>query len=618
MIFKLTLNQLLFICFLFLVTQSYSQISILEEIQTKNHEITSLAYSSNGNLYATAGYDQSVILRNTRGEIVKRITGHKDFIKSLSFSHDGKYLVGGGDKKTVFVWNIETGTLTYSLKTHKKDIKTIAVNKKGIIASGSGDNTICLWNLKSGTLVKTLESHEDEVTSVSFNSEGNLLVSGSEDNTVKIWDAETGALLKTLVDTDKKAGEVNIVRFSTDGKLIASANSKSKVVIWNLETELKLNELVSTSGDIISMEFSPDNRFLITGTKTSKLVVWNMATATSIYENSELKNAVNALAISPEGEHLLTSDYTNTLYIWDIKPLGIPQMLANMKDDESGKEIQETEKVAVFVPKSTVDTNIPKKCKNKHKNKYALIIGNEDYSSHQMGLESEVNVDYAVNDAVTFSNYARNVFCVPEENIFLLKNAKAVEMHRAIEKLSLLTEITGDKTELIVYFAGHGFPDEVTKEPFIMPVDVSGNDLRFAINVKELYTKLTEHPHERVTVFLDACFSGGARNQGLLAARGVKVKPKDTGINGNLVVFSASSGKESSLPYHDEYHGMFTYLLLKKIQEEEGNITYGELEEYIKVEVAKKSLIINNKPQNPQVNISPKILDQWKSWKLSE
>jgi len=35
-------------------------------------------------------------------------------------------------------------------------------------------------------------------------------------------------------------------------------------------------------------------------------------------------------------------------------------------------------------------------------NRYALIIGNEDYKSYQTTLSSEQNVDYAVNDATVF------------------------------------------------------------------------------------------------------------------------------------------------------------------------------------------------------------------------
>ncbi len=59
----------------------------------------------------------------------------------------------------------------------------------------------------------------------------------------------------------------------------------------------------------------------------------------------------------------------------------------------------------------------------------------------------------------------------------------------------------------------------------------------------------------------------GGGDAGLLAARSIKVRPKQNVVNGNLVVFSASSGEQSALPYENEQHGMFTFYLLKKIKE---------------------------------------------------
>lgn len=261
-----------------------------------------------------------------------------------------------------------------------------------------------------------------------------------------------------------------------------------------------------------------------------------------------------------------------------------------------------------------VDTNIPQN-QQKRSNRFALIIGNEDYSSFQQGLSSEVNVDFAVNDAVTFQQYAIKTLGVPTENAVLLTNAKAMDMHKAVDKLALLAKSLNGKAELIFYYAGHGFPDE-NKEPYLIPVDVSGNDLKFAIKLKDIYDKLTQFPSQRVTVILDACFSGGARNQGLVAARGVKVKPKEDALSGNLVVFAASGGDQSSLPYKEKKHGMFTYQLLKKIQETKGDVTYEELFNHLQEQVGVKSLLINSKEQTPQANISPTIGEQWKNWRV--
>jgi hypothetical protein len=266
---------------------------------------------------------------------------------------------------------------------------------------------------------------------------------------------------------------------------------------------------------------------------------------------------------------------------------------------------------------SDIDQNIPEISK-KFPYRFALIIGNEDYSSYQLSLAEEVDVEFARNDARAFRNYAEKTLGIPERNIVFLTDATRGQMSQAISKMNLLAKNAFGKAEIFFYYAGHGLPNEVTQEPYLIPVDVSGKDIESAIKLKDVYAKLTEYSSKRVTVFLDACFSGGARSQGLMAARGVKIEPKEGGLEGNLIVFSASKGIQSALPYREKYHGFFTYYLLKKFQETRGELSYKELADYLKEKVGLESVLLNDKEQNPQVNVSPTVKNDWTNWKFNQ
>jgi hypothetical protein len=267
------------------------------------------------------------------------------------------------------------------------------------------------------------------------------------------------------------------------------------------------------------------------------------------------------------------------------------------------------------VEKSDVDINIPV-CSKPNSDRFALIIGNEDYSSKQKEINTEMNVEFARNDATIFKEHAIKILGIPEQNITFLLDATLGEMSQGIDKMSKIIKATDGSAEIFVYYAGHGLPDESTKEAYLIPVDVNGTNLNYAINLNSLYTKLTQFPSKRVTVFLDACFSGGSRNQGLLSARGVKVRPKEDELKGKLVVFTASSGEQSSLPYKAKSHGLFTYFLLKKLQESKGDLTYKELSDYLSKSVKLNSILINDKEQYPQTNTSADIQTEWMNWKL--
>ena len=118
-------------------------------------------------------------------------------------------------------------------------------------------------------------------------------------------------------------------------------------------------------------------------------------------------------------------------------------------------------------------------------------------------------------------------------------------------------------------------------------------------------------------VFLDACFSGATREGGMLAeARGVALKPKPVSAEGNMFVLSAASDQETALPYTEKNHGLFTYYLLKKLQDSKGNVTLKELSNYVEDNVKKSSLAVNKKLQTPSTIVSGKLKDTWNSKKL--
>ena len=61
---------------------------------------------------------------------------------------------------------------------------------------------------------------------------------------------------------------------------------------------------------------------------------------------------------------------------------------------------------------------------------------------------------------------------------------------------------------------------------------------------------------------------------------------------------------------------MFTYYLLKKLQETKGEATLGELADYIIKEVKRQSFDENNRKQTPVVKPSSDMGDGWRKLKL--
>lgn len=263
-----------------------------------------------------------------------------------------------------------------------------------------------------------------------------------------------------------------------------------------------------------------------------------------------------------------------------------------------------------------VDQDIPVVAAGKS-DTYVLIIGNEDYSSNNTGLSTDVNVNFAENDAKIFKEYAIKTLGIPERNVEMLINANSAKMNQGIAWLNTIAKIYGTQAELILYYAGHGIANEKSKEAFLIPVDVNGIDLKHALKVNDIYAKLGEFQTKRVTVFLDAAFSGGARNRYLIPdGLNEKIVFGGNQVYGNFVEFLACSGDQTAYAYPEKQHGMFTYFLLKKLKETRGSINYKALADYLNETVKNISSENYNYNQTPVINYPEELEEVWKHWRV--
>ena len=257
---------------------------------------------------------------------------------------------------------------------------------------------------------------------------------------------------------------------------------------------------------------------------------------------------------------------------------------------------------------SVVDENIPE-TNTKNNNTFAVIIANENY-------QSVAPVPYALNDGKIFREYCLKTLGIPEKQIKYIPNATGNQIKAQINWLQTLAEVFTDP-HIIFYYAGHGIPDESSRTAYLLPVDGIGTDVSTGYKLDDLYAVLGKMPAENVTVFMDACFSGSKREEGMLAsARGVAIKARSGMPQGNMVVFSAAQSDETAYPNNEEKHGMFTYFLLKKLQDTKGDVTLQELGEYITTNVSQQSILLNGKSQTPCVTPSATLDASWREWKL--
>lgn len=348
---------------------------------------------------------------------------------------------------------------------------------------------------------------------------------------------------------------------------------------------------------------------------------WKSAAIASFVPNGE-DVALKSVSI---GKYKYDSDMNATYAQVDVdynfRPVDVAQLNRRL---DSGKDMAmspntntnaapvkgfQTEKIKISAGNTPdTDMNIPEG-KSPEIPTFAVVIANGDYSHAS-------KVSHAENDGRVMAQYLTKTLGIPERNVATFINATYGQMASAISMLQDIGDAyQGSDFNIMFYYVGHGLPDDDGKKSYILPVDIDPRQVSICMPLEKIYADLGNLGAKNVTVMVDACFSGTNHGDGMLVPQsmGVAMRPKAASPVGNMVVLTAAEGNETAFPYEEKSHGLFTYWLLKKLQETSGKVTFGELSDYIIDNVKKTSVTVNRKPQTPTVATSPQLSGIWRN-----
>ncbi|MEB3355987.1 MAG: WD40 repeat domain-containing protein [Synechococcales bacterium] len=273
-----------------------------------NHgrNVNAIAFSDDGQSFATAGGDRIIrvwsvnaLLQGDERNYLRRvisIPADDQYVTSLAFSPEGRWLITGNFNGDVRIWDLNNCDPERPICASEMLSETDYLNvdpmvrfhpNQPLLAGSNYDGTVTLWDWANRTVRAVLEAEtgahggdrlDGRFSSISFSPDGRFLVAGSHDKTLTIWDLAEEDLERLL--TLETGYGVDAVSYSPTGEVLANSNLRG-IELRPMEIrrgKLEVGEAVvlENHGRINTLTFSADGRYLFAGDNNGDISLWDV------------------------------------------------------------------------------------------------------------------------------------------------------------------------------------------------------------------------------------------------------------------------------------------------------------------------------------------------------
>lgn len=241
-------------------------------------------------------------------------SGHSNYIRSIAFSPNGKYILSSSDDKTAILWDINTGKILNKF-SHLQACSGGAFstdNEK--ILTVSEDNHVKIWKTNNGEIISEFSFELDEFSSVSVNFSANgedvIVTNHFVTHNILIYNIEKEIITNSYEDVDGFCFNSNHTRLAiSDDSIVKMLDVKDDKVIWSVFQKSRVHEI----------NFSPKGHQILTEDYDNNLRLWNVINGKLIKDLKLKKDYFgNRFSFNPNGKNFITID-KHEITLWSTR-----------------------------------------------------------------------------------------------------------------------------------------------------------------------------------------------------------------------------------------------------------------------------------------------------------
>lgn len=290
-------------------------------------ELWDAAYSSPNNLIATASADRSIRLWRMQGDSIKvqkEIVVNWNGWEAVTFSKDGRYVVGGNTDKTVRMFRSTDGLEIRKFEGHQDRVWAVAFDPQGrYIASASGDKTVRLWSPDTGKEIGQLGTPADLVTAVAFSPDQKTMMTFQHNHKLTRWQAAQKVQTFQL-----GSGPTGTAHFSGDGRYILTSGPHDTAVLWRTDNGQKIQTFPRVNRfRLIAGDLSYDGRLLGFGEPDGTVSIYEASSGRLQKRLGKVGSPVGHIAFSKDGSQVAATYAERDIKILSVQSGGALQTL---------------------------------------------------------------------------------------------------------------------------------------------------------------------------------------------------------------------------------------------------------------------------------------------------